>query len=351
VHVSGKGREADAYWRVRIRGQHGAICGGGVLLDPWHVLTCAHVVATALGASAEQNDPPAGTVLVDLPASPGTPEDTLRQGSLSTTGWLPVRRDGRGDAAVLELSAALGTQGAALARLGRSGNARGRAVRVFGYPRHIDHGLWAQAQLTGTGGPGGQWVQLDGVSVQGRRVTQGFSGSGVIDDSTGRVVGIVVAEDRLESAKVAWMLPLDVLGTIVPPVLPLPELRTTAGYRRGSGESSRSMSRVVTGLALLTALLLAIVTAVVIIRWPRGDGAARVSAAVSPNASASASATATGSELIQASAAWCSGARSASSGTRLVPGTGPRPRLIWPRPCPDTARSARCRTLFGPVMP
>ncbi|MFD4613058.1 serine protease [Streptomyces sp. NPDC058440] len=279
--------EDDAPWRVRIRNEDGTVCGGGVLLDPWHVLTCAHVFAAALGRSGQESQTPAGIVVVE------GAEGSVRHGSVRAAGWLPVQEDGQGDAAVVELTAALGTRGAPTARLSRPVDASHRAVRVFGYPRNIDHGVWARAQLTGRGGPGGQWVQLDGIAVQGRRVEQGFSGCGVIDDASGRVVGIVVAEDRMESAKVAWMLPFDALDPVWPSGLPLSDLPKAVEGR------GRSVSTAVSVTALLAVFVLAVVVGVAVLHGNWNSNRNTSSTSEAPASAAAASG------AIQASADWC----------------------------------------------
>jgi hypothetical protein len=195
--------EVQEGWRVRIRGADGRICGAGVLVDPWQVVTCAHVVATALQLEASTTHPP-GAVSLDFPALPGV----SRFGIVMTGGWVPPAGDGRGDLAILVLDQAAPGE-TEPASLGHLGPLDGRSVRAYGHPAGQGEGVWARTRPVGYGGPGGEWVQLDGLAVTGRRVEQGFSGAGVLDENALAVVGLVVAEDLEAANRVAWMLPME----------------------------------------------------------------------------------------------------------------------------------------------
>src|SRR3712207_1977143 len=89
---------------VRMYGDRGAIVGTGFRVSDRHVLTCAHVVAQALGVPEETPDSPTGEVRLDFPLiEPGQPL------AGRVVRWLPVRSDGGvtprngEDIAVLEL--------------------------------------------------------------------------------------------------------------------------------------------------------------------------------------------------------------------------------------------------------
>jgi hypothetical protein len=94
------------------------------------------------------------------------------------------------------------------------------ATGSYGYPRRYDTGVGATGELAAWGGPGNQWVELQGVQVAGHRVEGGFSGAAVYDQVVQAVVGIVVAEDKLAEAKLAWMLPIRVLTALLAPSWP-----------------------------------------------------------------------------------------------------------------------------------
>src|SRR5262249_39687271 len=77
LHVGGPGR-----FIARILSVSGAVAGVGVLVGPREVLTCAHVVNSALGHDQRSQDPPNAAVVIDFPLldDPATlPSDTRRE--------------------------------------------------------------------------------------------------------------------------------------------------------------------------------------------------------------------------------------------------------------------------------
>ncbi|MGY0233113.1 VMAP-C domain-containing protein [Longispora urticae] len=206
---------------MRILGADGRVCGGGVLVDHDLILTCAHVVTAALRA-----DPgpalPRTSVRVDFPAFSGL----TRQAWVAAGGWLPIAADGSGDLAVLKLQGPVPAQAAAI---GAWTEVAEESVRVYGHPRQLPEGVWAHATLSGTGGPGGELVQLIG-RLEGRRIERGFSGCGVMDAETGAVVGIVVAEDGSEGSRNAWMLPMELAYRLAPLAGPSGALEPARDY-------------------------------------------------------------------------------------------------------------------------
>ncbi|MEV6349949.1 trypsin-like peptidase domain-containing protein [Actinoplanes sp. NPDC051851] len=202
-------------WRVSVLDGAERICGAGVLIAPDLVLTCAHVVATALpGASIRQA--PESTVIIDFPT--GTADDR-RSATVAPHGWVP-RGDTplTGDLALLRLDRPVGHEPAALAPCGPPS---GRAVRAFGHAHRDPVGRWATARLTGTAGPGGDWVQLNDVTVPGPRIERGYSGAGVVEESTSRVIGMIVGVDREVVVKGAWMMSMEAVAARLAAVAPL----------------------------------------------------------------------------------------------------------------------------------
>ncbi|GAB3470285.1 tetratricopeptide repeat protein [Actinophytocola sediminis] len=193
-------------WHVRVRSGD-FIHGAGTLVGDRHILTCAHVVNQALGRPDGEREPPNEPIDVDFPAARG---DSRRTARVAVDAWIPIDEDGRGDIAVLTLTQP-GPNGVRPARLARE-TIRGTPVHVLGYPRHHDHGIEAQAVVSGSGGPGGEWVQLDAERATGYRIQQGFSGAGVVDSNTGAVIGVLILEEKDASAKIAWMVPLARIG-------------------------------------------------------------------------------------------------------------------------------------------
>jgi hypothetical protein len=206
---------AQEVWRVRVCGSDGAVYGAGVLVAGCSVLTCAHVVQRALGVKAERVRPGA-EVDVDLPMSP---QHARHRARIAADGWIPARDDHCGDLAVLTLpeDAVSGTL-PAVVRI--CGPAAGRRVRLYGHPLGLDQGTWVSAVMRGTGGPAGEWIQLDAVAT-GHRITAGFSGAGIVEEASGDVIGLLVAEDLTVAARVGWMVPLECAARHWPPLAAL----------------------------------------------------------------------------------------------------------------------------------
>ncbi|MEV0679851.1 tetratricopeptide repeat protein [Actinosynnema sp. NPDC050436] len=188
-------------WGVRVLKQ-GRVCGAGVFIKGGRVLTCAHVVNRVLGRPDGSTSLPTDEIEVDFPFAAGFRTTAL----ILAAHWYPVDEHGGGDVAVLLLNEPPPpiVEPAPLAGHG----SRGTAVHVYGYPHGYDDGVEAEAVVSGAGGPGGEWVQLDAVRSTGFRVRGGFSGAGVVDTASGHVVGLLVAEARDVSAQISWMLPI-----------------------------------------------------------------------------------------------------------------------------------------------
>ncbi|MGW1209989.1 trypsin-like peptidase domain-containing protein [Streptomyces sp. NPDC002499] len=202
-------------WRVRVRDQERAgVVGAGVLVASRTVLTCAHVVEAALRLPRPRTGAaPKGRILLDFPTTAqGTPEPI--HAHVAEDGWL--RSPPAGDVAVLRLESEP-PAGAVPAPLGSCGTGTGESVAVYGYPSGVPDGIWARGQIVGAGGVHPAWRQIDGLDPVGAPVTRGFSGAGVWDLGRGLVVGVLAAvlaartTEAAPAARVAWMIPLDVL--------------------------------------------------------------------------------------------------------------------------------------------
>lgn len=197
-------------WRARVRGSGGHVVGAGVLIDQRYVLTCAHVINQALGRGRQAQEPPDGEVEVDFVEAETGPLGA----HVIDGGWVPIGLDGGGDVAVLELSIDA-PRGARPAILRHPPRLVGHRFDTYGYPRGYDMGLSATGKLAAWGGPANQWVELQAVEMPGHRVEGGFSGAAVYDQDARAVVGIVVTEDKLAEAKLAWMLPVRTLTQLL----------------------------------------------------------------------------------------------------------------------------------------
>lgn len=201
-------------WRVLVIGRSADVCGAGVLIAPDLVLTCAHVVAKALGA-AKGGPRPVGS----MPIKFATSMDAIGyKAEVHENGWVPVAADQTGDLAVLRLNKPAPVEPATLDHCGPPS---GRSVAAFGHPGGEPLGRWAKAELSGTTGPTGEWVQLFDPRTTGHRVEPGYSGAGVQDLSTGRVIGIVIGSDGQAAVKGAWMIAMEAVVARLPLVASL----------------------------------------------------------------------------------------------------------------------------------
>ncbi len=184
-------------WRVRLRDDLGRIFGAGTMLDEYHLLTCAHVVEALGGARAK--------VAVDFI---GLPDAAPGIAHVVEGGWVPPAEDERGDIALLRLDRPQpGVFGAPLYRMPLGDH---QLVRAYGFPQGADSGMWTLARLVGEGGPGGEWVQLHR-TVEAEPISQGYSGTAVLDEATGYVVGMVVGRYTGDGGRVAWMIPVETM--------------------------------------------------------------------------------------------------------------------------------------------
>lgn len=231
-------------WRVCLRRPDGVVVGAGVLVDRWHVLTCAHVVSAALGAGSG-GTAPSGELTAVLPFVPTSAGRASHRppvripAKVAAKGWAPASSRGNGDLTLLQLRKAA-PPGYATARLARAADAGRQGVLVFGHPGDALDGVWARTRITGVGGPGNEWMQLDAAQLAGRSVTEGFSGAGAVDESTGEVLGVVVARDQDVASRVAWVIRMETAVTYLPYLATLLE-----GSQRASAASVLAGDRIV----------------------------------------------------------------------------------------------------------
>ncbi|GAA1312197.1 trypsin-like peptidase domain-containing protein [Saccharothrix xinjiangensis] len=179
---------------VRVRGADSDVAGAGFLVASDLVVTCAHVVGA-----------PDALVRLEFPLVPGAPGGLAR-----VVRWQPEF-----DVALVRLATPV--PGSAPAPVVDLVDGWHRAVRVFGFPRGNDDGVWLTARLLGPTGSG--WVQVE-VDVGGQRVRQGFSGAPVWDDDAGAIVGMAVAAQP--GVTTAYCLPPSVFLDGLPELVPSP---------------------------------------------------------------------------------------------------------------------------------
>ncbi|MFD0354541.1 trypsin-like peptidase domain-containing protein [Streptomyces sp. NPDC127110] len=195
---------------VRVAGPAGPV-GVGFLVAPGLALTCAHVVADALGAPRTQVPAPTGLLTLDRPLSGAS-----RPVPAEVEHWVPLRADGTGDIAVLRLRTPV--EGAGALAMASPTSVWNHPVRVAGFPAAFPGGVWHAGRLRGWTAE--NWVQLSGADQQGVPVDRGFSGSPVWDEEAGAVVGMVVAA-QLSGDRQSFVIPTRTLISEVPALGPL----------------------------------------------------------------------------------------------------------------------------------
>jgi len=188
---------------VRIRAPSGTVVGTGFLVTGRHVLTCAHVVTSALGLSQDPPNPPKADLHLDFPLL--APESNL---TARLSHWQPAI-----DVAVLELITAPPAESKPV-RLVTADDLWGHSFRALGFPAGYEQGVWASGVLRGPQADG--WLQIEDTKETGYLIAPGFSGGPVWDDVLGGVVGMIVAADTDEKVKAAFLIPADVLAETLP---------------------------------------------------------------------------------------------------------------------------------------
>jgi KaiC/GvpD/RAD55 family RecA-like ATPase len=185
-------------------GETRRVMGAGFLVSSRHILTCAHVVADALGIPEEAPAAPTTPVWLDWPLVVGSAAMTAQVAC-----WHPVKAEiKRGeleDIAVLELDGERPLPDAAQpvpVVVVEDQAFFDRPVRMYGFAE--DRGDWVNGQLQGPVATG--WVQLD--HELGRLcVAPGFSGTAVWDKRENAAVGMIVSIATRETVRSAYMIP------------------------------------------------------------------------------------------------------------------------------------------------
>lgn len=178
----------------------GVLCGAAVLVSRLHVITCAHVVIRAT-----KEEGPGARVRVDLP--PGVAR-WCSGATVIEGGWW-WGQSSPWDAAVLRLDAPapVGTA--------RPGHLlpHGQRVRMMGFPQ-APAGHWVSGHVLGRGGERSEYAQIQTDPGSPVGVVPGFSGSGVREENSGALLGIV--RQAAHRGRTVWMVPLDEIPHVWP---------------------------------------------------------------------------------------------------------------------------------------
>jgi hypothetical protein len=189
---------------ARIFSFSGSIVGLGFLISRNWIMTCAHVVADAVGISRDEPTPPQQSISVDFPLV-----DDNRKCTVKVVVWLPSR-DGTDDIAVLELNETA-PESTTHAHLIAVENPWGLDFGAYGFPQYNPKGVWASGKVKGK--IEGNRIQVEDVEGTSYFIEPGFSGSPVYCDNTeiSGVIGMVVSAEADASIKAGFMIPSQVL--------------------------------------------------------------------------------------------------------------------------------------------
>ncbi|MGH3008532.1 MAG: trypsin-like peptidase domain-containing protein [Gaiellaceae bacterium] len=209
--------------------------GAGCLVDDSLIVTCAHVVAIALGYGDGRvpQESPEQRVQVQFPSSASREPCFAR---VVKEGWHPPAGPGPekpGDIALLEIEDGyLPPLDAFPAPLGPSlSEWVDIECVIHGFPEHAGSTL-ARGKIGGPAGPDGQrglagpeWAKIEYATSHGERVTGGFSGGPVWDVQLESVAGIAVAQSTASDIRVGYMIPWRTIVHYLPRLLQLPRRR------------------------------------------------------------------------------------------------------------------------------
>ncbi|OYD89654.1 hypothetical protein CDG76_34275 [Nostoc sp. 'Peltigera membranacea cyanobiont' 210A] len=192
---------------VRIYSKYDKVVGAGFLVSEKYILTCAHVVADALGIARNTVEMPNAEIHLDFPLLAAQQLFTAK-----IVFWRPVNpNEFAEDIAALELESSPPNT-AQPAPLVASENLWGHPFRVLGFPKNQPNGVWAAGKIRA--GLANGWVQVEGTKQQGYALEPGFSGAPIWDEQLQGVAGMAVAaEMERATAKAAFIIPTQVLIT------------------------------------------------------------------------------------------------------------------------------------------
>lgn len=190
----------------RIYHSNEAVVGAGFLVSNEYVLTCAHVITQVLNIPQNTQEIPTGSIDLDFPLiAPG--EKLTSQ----VVFWKPVSpTELFEDIAGLKLDGKL-PDAVQPVRVVTAENLWEHSIRVFGFPKGHNNGVWASGVLRDKNAKG--WLQIEDIKEPGYQIESGFSGAPVWDEQLAGVVGMAVAaEKRRENVKAGFVVPTQVLS-------------------------------------------------------------------------------------------------------------------------------------------
>jgi WD40 repeat protein len=211
--------EAVCAGLVAILDSHLVPIGVGCLVEGGFIVTCAHVVATALGneSCAFQRKPPRKAIDCAFVGDADAP-----RGKAVVRGWVPARpdfeipRDGRADVAVLKFRHAPPPAARPLFFDQPSSPWNQHFVAV-GFPDGLKQGVTTRG--TTQGNVLTRWIQLESSADSKQPLQPGFSGGPAILEGRFAGAGIVaVVDNKVPGA--GWLIPASVLLDVLRETMP-----------------------------------------------------------------------------------------------------------------------------------
>jgi ribosomal protein S6 len=200
---------------ARIYRWDGTVVGSGFLVFDHHILTCAHVVADALGIEHTIQSCPEGLVELDFPLTASNGQK--RKIKAKVVFWKPISPSGTwvygDDIAGLKLEEDLTEDISSIGLV--LGTHSWNTFKVLGFPVAYDDGVWTTGEFRDELGNG--QVQMVVLKQSDYYVEGGFSGAPIWVDTLKGVGGIMVAAEPAESekrkqVKTSFMIPAKVLS-------------------------------------------------------------------------------------------------------------------------------------------
>jgi Trypsin-like peptidase domain/AAA ATPase domain len=183
------------------------VSGAGFLIDPMHVITCAHTVNDVLGRDRHDEEQPREDLELNFPFA-----DRQRNVKANVVAWRPVGA-GHNDIAVLRLKEDP-PPGARPVRLVPADLVTGHRFVAWGFPLANAGEMYAEGIIQRRRGD--DRIQVVGTEVTGQAVRRSFSGTAVWDEVLGGVIGMAVAAGPDPASKTAYLVPTDVLAEVWP---------------------------------------------------------------------------------------------------------------------------------------
>ncbi|MDJ0909793.1 MAG: serine protease [Woeseiaceae bacterium] len=214
---------------VCIRSTQGEIWGAGVYIGSkrhndestsWYVLTCAHVVADAMGANSAEREAlqhaenaPDGRIVIDFPVI----DPAFRiEAKVLPENWVPAIRSGEAgasvrDIAILTLAKAPPDGAAPIPTTARRD--RGDYFKAYGFPVEADRGTYAEGRIQGPVAYGDLEIHASGDSPNDTFVKEGFSGTPAWHTEQQAMFGMVA---EVLGRSRAYVRPLEILKEVLP---------------------------------------------------------------------------------------------------------------------------------------